>query len=214
MPKYGAGSGGSIDGWTAANETWTYVSATTFTVPDDQTLKLSKGTRIKLDQTTTKYFVVVDSSFSVDTTTVTVTGGDDYTLADEAITDNFYSYAANPQGYPGWFNWAPTFGGFSASPTTGTAKFAVVGRTCTILLQYIAGTSNATSFTFVLPIASLIGGRYQAARVTNNGADSLTPGMVEFLVASTTANLYRDWGGTGWTASGGKNATLTAVYEF
>jgi hypothetical protein len=71
----------------------------------DQTALFSKGTRLKCFNSSPKYFVVVASSFGAPTTTVTVTGGTDYSLANAAISANYYSYAANPQGYPGWFNY-------------------------------------------------------------------------------------------------------------
>ena len=40
-------------------------------------------------------------------TLITVYGGTDYTLADEAITSPYYSYASNPQGFPTYFNYTP-----------------------------------------------------------------------------------------------------------
>src|SRR3990167_2428347 len=46
---------GPIDGWIADGATWTYVSATTFTVSGDVTAQFRKGTKLKLTQTTAKY---------------------------------------------------------------------------------------------------------------------------------------------------------------
>ncbi len=45
------------DGWQPANETWTYASATTITVPSGAASKYAKGDKIKLTQTTVKYFL-------------------------------------------------------------------------------------------------------------------------------------------------------------
>ena len=78
--------------------TCTYASASTFTMAGDQTTVLSKGDRLKLTQTTAKYFYVIGVSHSAGTTTVTVTGGTDYTLANAAITTPFYSKEASPAG--------------------------------------------------------------------------------------------------------------------
>lgn len=88
------------DGWCYDTDTWVYVSATSFKVTGkDVRYKFPKGTKIKLVQTTTKYFYVVATAYSTDTT-ITVTGGSDYTLANAAISGQAYSYAASPQDYP------------------------------------------------------------------------------------------------------------------
>ena len=91
---------GTVDGWINANETWTYASADapTFviTVPSDATTKYSVGMRIKLTQTTVKYFIIT----AVTATTLTVYGGTDYTLIDAAISANFYSSMKSPLGFP------------------------------------------------------------------------------------------------------------------
>lgn len=95
---------GSADGWTAAGETWTYASADdptfTFTVAGvDLTTKYYPGMRIKLTQTTAKYFIITKVAFSTDTT-ITVYGGTDYDLADATITNPYYSVAKAPAGFP------------------------------------------------------------------------------------------------------------------
>lgn len=94
-----------LSGWIDPEETWTYASSTTFTVSGDVTSKYRKGTKIRLTQTSVKYFVVTDVTYGAPNTTVTVTAGDDYTIANAAITDNFYSYDSCPQGYPSYFNY-------------------------------------------------------------------------------------------------------------
>lgn len=89
----------SFDGWITASSTWTYASAITFTVAGvDLTGVLQAGDRIKLTQTTAKYFIVMKVAFSTDTT-VTIYGGTDYTLANAAITLPFYSHEKNPFGF-------------------------------------------------------------------------------------------------------------------
>lgn len=92
------------DGWIAAGETWTYASADaptfTFTISGDLTTKYSVGMRIKLTQTTAKYFIVTAVSYSAPNTTVTIYGGTDYTLANAAITSPFFSFHKAPFGFP------------------------------------------------------------------------------------------------------------------
>ena len=127
---------GNWDGWIGANETWTYASASTFTVSGDVTARLSKGTRLRFTQTTVKYAVVVLSAHSGGTTTVTILTNTDYTLANAAITVNSYSYMVNPQGYPDYFALAaPTFDvndiddGAGGQPTTVRHVGKVTGKT-------------------------------------------------------------------------------------
>lgn len=94
------------DGWVDASkdETWVYASADdptfTFTIAGvDLTAKYTPGTRIKLTQTSVKYFIVTKVAFSTDTT-VTVYGGTDYDLANAAITAPYYSRVKAPAGFP------------------------------------------------------------------------------------------------------------------
>ena len=94
----------SLDGWTSSGETWSYASADaptfTFTIPGDQTGKYSAGMRIKLTQTTAKYFIITAVAYGAPNTTVTVYGGTDYTLTDDSITNPYYSAQKAPHGFP------------------------------------------------------------------------------------------------------------------
>lgn len=91
---------GLWDGWIIAGETWTYASADaptfTMTVPSGAVSKYNVGDRIKLTQTTVKYFIVT----AVADTTLTVYGGTDYTLVDATISANYYSHSKSPVGFP------------------------------------------------------------------------------------------------------------------
>ncbi len=154
---------GDITGWISADETWTYVSATTFTVSGDVTAKYPKGTKIKLTNSTVKYFYVVGTSYGAPNTTVTVTGGSDYALADAAITANYYSYMETPQGFPDWFNWTPTISvtsGGTAPDYTGSFvnRFKIVGSTVYFYFYWrnaSGGTAGSGDgyILFTLPVA-------------------------------------------------------------
>lgn len=92
------------DGWVAAGETWTYASADdptfTFTIAGvDKTTKYYPGMRVKLTQTSAKYFIITKVAFSTDTT-VTIYGGTDYDLANAAITLPYYSVVKAPTAFP------------------------------------------------------------------------------------------------------------------
>jgi len=92
------------NGWQEAGETWTYASADdptyTFTISGDKTSKYSAGMKIKLTQTTVKYFIITKVAYSDPNTTITVYGGTDYDLAAVAITSPYYSMVKAPQGFP------------------------------------------------------------------------------------------------------------------
>lgn len=92
------------NGWVEAGETWTYASADdptyTFTVAGDVTGKYHVGMRVKLTQTTVKYFIITAVSYSSPNTTVTIYGGTDYDLANAAITENYVSSVKAPSGFP------------------------------------------------------------------------------------------------------------------
>lgn len=117
----------TFDGWISATETWTYVSADstnatyTFKISGvDKTGILSAGDRIKLTQTTVKYFIITNVSFSTDTT-VTIYGGTDYTLANATITSPYYSHNKSPNGFPvSPLKWTQTTTDTSDRTTTST----------------------------------------------------------------------------------------------
>jgi hypothetical protein len=92
-------------GWIPAAGTWTYSSADapTFVISinADVTGIISVGMRIKLTQTTVKYFIVTAvGAFGSGVTLVTVYGGTDYTLANAAISSPFISPVKVPFGFP------------------------------------------------------------------------------------------------------------------
>ena len=92
------------NGWIPAGETWTYASADdptyTFTISGDKTSKYSAGMKIKLTQTTVKYFIITKVAYSSPNTTITVYGGTDYDLTSGAITNPYYSMVKAPLGFP------------------------------------------------------------------------------------------------------------------
>lgn len=120
------------DGWVDAAESWAYASATTITVPSGAASKYAKGDKIKLTQTTVKYFYIV----GVADTVLTVTGGSDYTVANAAISANYYSHQTSPVGFPMEMNCAALTwntsdidnGTGGQQPTAGSHKFCIIGN--------------------------------------------------------------------------------------
>lgn len=91
---------GFADGWQVLPTTLAYSSADapTFVAATgvDMTSRISVGMKIKLTQTTVKYFIVT----AIDATTITLYGGTDYTLANAAITLPYFSIQKVPFGFP------------------------------------------------------------------------------------------------------------------
>lgn len=162
IPK-GTGSfrhAGPYDGWVAANETWTYASATTFTTASAAMAgRLAVGDKIKLTQTTPKYFYVT----GISSTTITVNGGSDYSLANAAITLPFYSHETSPEAFPQWFAYVGAMkanGGTAPTYTaTDVGKFRIVGRSCRTQFyknNTAGGTAGAgaVSLQYTLPVSA------------------------------------------------------------
>jgi len=206
--SFGSASG-STDGWTTdSGTTWTYASATTINVADG-TLFV-KGTRIKLTQTTAKYFVVTGISGNV----ITVTGGTDYTVANAAITTQQYSHQASPVGYPGYFNYTPTVTSGTGSITTLASvagRFFVIGRMCVTNL-YFSITTNGTAATDLrptLPITSTGGGG--SSNVGTCTRDDFVTVTCAYL-GTTTLDL-RKYDGT-YPGGDGKTFSVYFAYDF
>jgi hypothetical protein len=139
----------SVDtGWRHVTDSWTYASATTVTVPTDATTKYSVGDKIKLVQTTTKYFYIT----AVTATVLTLNGGSDYTVANAAISSIYYSKVTTPLGFPQVFNWTPTFTNVSGG-TIGYAKFHMIGKMIFFRMKYtLAGAGISGEVIFSTPV--------------------------------------------------------------
>lgn len=205
---------GPYDGWVAANETWTYASATTFTTASSALAGvLQVGDRIKLTQTTVKYFYVI----GISGTTITITGGTDYTLANAAITLPFYSHEVSPTGFPAAFNFTATWTGVTAQFAS-VNRFSVIGRKCRVhIFRSTNQTSNATSLTVTLPIpaATVTGMGWQmlGSNAVDNGGALTSPPLCEVLSAGTVVTIYKDPAAGAWTGSSTKGANVNAEYE-
>lgn len=116
----------NVDGWVPMAQTLTYSSVdgptgVVTTGGVDLTGVIPVGARIKFTQTTVKYFIVT----AIDTTTITVYGGTDYTLVNAAITLPAFSIVKAPVGFNGSpLKWAQLLADTShrtqATPTQST----------------------------------------------------------------------------------------------
>lgn len=99
----------ALNGWNLAGATWTYVSATSFTVAGDYSNIYTPGMKWKatMDSVVKKgYFTSVSYSSGTGLTTVGTVGD---ALTNHTITDNYYSTAAIPSGFPKTFTGATTW---------------------------------------------------------------------------------------------------------
>ncbi len=181
----------SYDGWITSTDTWVYASATTFTIAGvDRTAQLPVGTKIKLTQTTAKYFYVTAVAFSTNTT-ITITGGTDYTLANAAITAPNYSYDTTPQGFPQIFSWAPNWTNFTVgNGTLNYAKFSMNGKDVFYQVKFTHGSTTVVGTIpgFSTPVtmsSDYVASDQLLASVQLNDASGFrNPGLV--LVGSTS----------------------------
>lgn len=91
-------------GWSPLGAcTYEAADAPTYTISfaSDMTAILGVGMRIKLTDSTVKYFIITAvGAYSGGKTIITVYGGTDYTLSGGAISSPYYSIAKAPFGFP------------------------------------------------------------------------------------------------------------------
>lgn len=161
-------------GWTTANVQPTYTSADSpifvMSLSDAGAALLTVGNKIKLVQTTTKYFIIhAKGTPSGGFTPITIYGGTGFTLANAAITGFCYSHDRTPAGFPmdptGWtVTVTDTSLRTQATPTSGTWY-------------------NLGSVTISVPIGTWIA-RYTALP----SADRAANGLLNLFITFSTAN--------------------------
>ena len=157
------------------------------------------------------YFYVVATAFSTDTT-ITITGGSDYSLADAAISGQAYSFAAAPQGFPEKFNHnVTTYTGWAATPTR-AVYFKLIGNLMTLFVS-VSGTSNGTGAEINLPCASNAPITMGALGFAIDNGTPL-PNSAKWFIESNSSllkfNPKMDW--SGWTATGQKEVNGVVQY--
>lgn len=202
-----------IDGWTPADATWTYASASTITVPSGAASIYQKGDRIKWTQTTVKYGVIV----AVADTLLTIAPNDTYAVTNAAISANYYSHQANPLGYPGTFTY--TVNCVSGWTTTIQAVwiYSIVGTTLSVVkLSAANGTSNATSVVIPLPVQSITATYGLATGYgKDNTADLTAPISGETATSQTNLTVWKGFYSNPFTTSGSKQIyNLPFQYQF
>lgn len=156
--------------WINPDETWEFSSVDgatgVITIPSDGTTKYSLGMKVQFTQTTVKYGIIV----GITSTTMTIYTGTDYTLANATISNNFYSSASSPFGFPkNPDKWTVT--------ASSTSDFSQASSSTTIY--------NAGSFSIAIPIG-LWDVKYKVlAQIGDAGASA---GAKYMTVSLSTAN--------------------------
>jgi len=201
---------GGSPGWVSPPNPWVYVSANSFKIVGvDVTNRYTVGTKLSCtDAAATKYFYVVSSAYAASDTTVTITGGSDYTLSGGAITNPRFAFVENPYGFPGSFAFTPGYSGWAATPTM-TGFLAARGKTLSLWLS-VSGTSTNTVTAVATPfiITQTIAGTIPC-RIQDNGGAAVM-GLCYVAAASATLTFYKDLGAGAFTASGTKAVWLAA----
>lgn len=139
-------------------------------------------------------------------TTLTVTGGKiafPATQSASADTNTLDDYEED--------TWTPTYGGYTGSVTTTTAKYTKIGDLVCCVLAF-TGTSNAGDLTFTLPFTC---GRTLSTicgAAIDNGSSQNTPPRCDFAAASATVTVFKSFDGTAFTGSGTK--AFSAMFFF
>lgn len=176
-------------GWIPADQSWAYASANTITVPSGATAIYSVGDKIKITQTTVKYFYVT----AVADTTLTVTGGTDYTVANDAITSPYYSKATSPVGFPNFYPKARAKR--STTQTIGNESWTKV-QFNTESFDLGGNYNNATNYRFTAPVTghyqvntlitwANISGEDHYVKIYKNGT-----GIITNTIHGITSNAY------------------------
>lgn len=192
------------DGWIPVTEVWTRTSNTAYTITGDFTSVLSVGDKLKVTDTTTKYFNITAISYSAPDTTVTITGGSDYVLA-ATPTVRYYSKSLSPVGFPSSFAYGSVF--YKADHTTSLAgspnpaRFRMKGAYVTGEVSSAGlGDPAGAIICFSLPVAiNAASGSALGFSETGAGAAGRGGGLVG-KVTSLIAGIYKQDEGN-WPAS-------------
>lgn len=196
VEQSGAAASIPANGWIEA-AAMTYAGADdptfTLTITGDVSGTYQVGQRIKLTQATggTKYFIITKVAVSGDTT-LTLYGGTDYNLENEAITTPYYSPVKAPFGFP-------------LDPTKWTVQ-----TTDTADRQQASPSSGTWYNNAALSISIPIGDWLISYSCLISGNKSTATNMYLFTTLSTANNSESD---TQFTAIAGLSAVSSFFYQ-
>ncbi len=200
---------GKNNGWNKIGDTWTYASANSINVPSGAANFYSVGDSIAYTQGTVKYAKIT----SVADTLLGITGGDDYVVANSAIS-NIYVAKGNASGFPAEFAYTPAEVGWS-SMTVQKGWFSIHGRMVFLRLN-MSGTSNATTATAGLPYSAASGTdlRWDGINgyIANNGVDITVATRWAITSGGSVVSFYTDMNNGAWANANEK--TIVALISY
>lgn len=198
LGKYDPTEGGAIQlyskninlGWIPANESWSYASPTTITVPSGATSKYQKGMPFKLTANSVELqgYIV-----NIDDTLLTVVGD---ALTNHDFTDcNYAISGTSPVGFDVWFDWSPTTSGITVGDGELLTRFAIEGKNVYFFVRFELGSTSAITGRnqFSLPVAGAGYGTGMAF-IQDTGTE-----VIQGQAFWDTANMFVDYVNTGGT---------------
>lgn len=179
-------------GWNLLIASGTRVSNTSMTVTGDFTSVIAVGDKLKLTDTTTKYYYVTACSYSAPNTTITFTGGTDYVLAGTP-SNIYYSKAASPVGFPAGFTIA-TNQTFSMNGRIGKIQgWNDITASGTPTYLSAANTFGVTFTAIKCVQATYLGGRTTAFTNISTAASGFAPAAASAELPDTTGFTAALW---------------------
>jgi hypothetical protein len=127
------------------------------------------------------------------------------------ITDGTSKWTASYSTTYETGTWTPTYGGFSANPTSISAEYTLIGNLCTDSLYAGAvGTSNSATTTVTLSHTPKSSQFYDCLAVEGV---TLSTGRVAVTAGSNIATITKSVIGTAFANSGNKNFDFTITYK-
>lgn len=205
------------DGWIPITDTWTRTGNYTFTVTGNQTATYRKGTKVRYkDGGSYEYGVIASSSYS-SSTTITLITNSDYAMAATTITDTYISFIENPEGFPYWFNYSPSYSCGNSmtytSVTTDVAKWSVSGKMITVLLRAF-GTIGGTPYIDIFATAPVnCATPLDTALVGNTYDSGNKAGIALFDIANQKLRILK-YDSSNWGTGSTKYILISGAYEF
>lgn len=145
-------------GWIPAAATWTYKSASEIYATGDFTGSYVYGMKLRWKQGGGYKYANARACSAYDAgnnrTTLAIVVNTDHTVANSAITDNYYSVSLLAVGFPDYFNYTPT--GISVTNVTLTGRYFMVGHHTSVdmLIAFSGGITFTTMPTLPMPCST------------------------------------------------------------
>jgi hypothetical protein len=208
---------GYSNGWIPVSVMPAYVSATSIRFTG---VNLSSvfpvGTKIKLKQTTDKYFYVIGAAYSGGNTTLTLTGGSDFSVANATITEFWYSHEL-AYGFPEWFNYVPTItvGGSMtiSSISIDLANFSIINGTCFVNVSSTFTLGGTASMDLIISLElNSADSRIVMAGQAIMGSSTAQYGANVLKLSSNTV-VVRPSDTSNWSLGTSRSARISGFYR-